>query len=49
MGFQDEPKTVRWRIHLRSPLLALKAYVDFGIDLRNRDPARTWDDGFVDV
>jgi hypothetical protein len=29
-------------------LLALKAHVDFGIDLRNGDPARSWDAGFVD-
>lgn len=29
-------------------LLALKAYVDFGIDLRNGDPTRSWDAGFVD-
>lgn len=32
-----------------SVLLACKAAVDFGIDLRNRDPARSWDAGFVDV
>lgn len=31
-----------------SVLLALKAAVDFGVDLRNHDPARTWDDGYVD-
>ena len=29
-------------------LLPLKAYVDHGIDLRNHDPRRTWDQGFVD-
>lgn len=29
-------------------LLALKAHVDFGIDLRNGDAARSWDAGFVD-
>lgn len=29
-------------------LLPLKAAVDFGIDLRNHDPARTWNHGFVD-
>lgn len=29
-------------------LLALKAHVDFGIDLRNGDPARSWYAGFVD-
>jgi uncharacterized protein YndB with AHSA1/START domain len=31
-----------------SVLMALKASVDFGIDLRNHDPRRTWDDGFVE-
>jgi uncharacterized protein YndB with AHSA1/START domain len=31
-----------------SVLMALKAAVDFGVDLRNHDPARTWDQGFVD-
>ncbi|MFN2567613.1 MAG: hypothetical protein ABR499_21675 [Gemmatimonadaceae bacterium] len=31
-----------------SVLLALKAAVDFGIDLRNHDPSRSWDTGFVD-
>jgi uncharacterized protein YndB with AHSA1/START domain len=31
-----------------SVLLALKAAVDFGVDLRNHDPQRTWDDGYVD-
>ena len=31
-----------------SVLLALKAAADFGIDLRNHDPARSWDAGFVD-
>ena len=30
-------------------LLALKAAVDFSIDLRNHDPDRTWDRGYVDV
>jgi hypothetical protein len=29
-------------------LLALKAHVDFGIDLRNGDPAKSWNAGFVD-
>jgi len=31
-----------------SVLMALKASVDFGIDLRNHDPRRTWDDGYID-
>ncbi len=30
-------------------LLALKAAAVFSIDLRNRDPKRTWEDGYVDV
>jgi len=29
-------------------LLALKTMLDFGVDLRNHDPSRTWDAGFVD-
>lgn len=32
-----------------SVLLACKAAVDFGIDLRSHDPARSWDAGYVDV
>jgi uncharacterized protein YndB with AHSA1/START domain len=31
-----------------SVLMALKAAADFGVDLRNHDPARTWDQRFVD-
>jgi hypothetical protein len=31
-----------------SVLLALKAFADFGIDLRNHSKERTWDTGFVD-
>lgn len=30
-------------------LLALKAAVDFSVDLRNNDPKRTWANGYVDV
>ncbi len=29
-------------------LLAMKASVDFGVDLRNHDPKRTWFDGYAD-
>jgi uncharacterized protein YndB with AHSA1/START domain len=29
-------------------LIPLKAAADFGVDLRNHDPARTWDQRFVD-
>lgn len=31
-----------------SVLMALKAAVDFGVDLRNHDPERTWDQGYAD-
>lgn len=31
-----------------SVLLTLKAAVDFGVDLRNHDNARTWDQGYAD-
>jgi Activator of Hsp90 ATPase homolog 1-like protein. len=31
-----------------SVLLALKASVDFGIDLRNHNPKWTWDEGYVE-
>lgn len=31
-----------------SVLLSLKAAVDFGADLRNHDPERTWSEGYVD-
>ena len=27
---------------------ALKAAADFGVDLRNHEAARSWDEGFVD-
>jgi uncharacterized protein YndB with AHSA1/START domain len=31
-----------------SVLLALKAAADFGVDLRNHDPQRTWEQGYCD-
>jgi uncharacterized protein YndB with AHSA1/START domain len=31
-----------------SVLMALKAAADFGVDLRNHDPSRTWDQGYAD-
>lgn len=31
-----------------SVLLALKAAVDYGVDLRNHDPKRTWDQGYAE-
>jgi uncharacterized protein YndB with AHSA1/START domain len=32
-----------------SVLLSLKAAVDHGVDLRNADPSRQWEQGYVDV
>ena len=29
-------------------LFPLKAYIVFGVDLRNHDPTRLWDDGYAD-
>ncbi len=29
-------------------LLPLKAYADFGVDIRSHDPLRTWDQGYCD-
>ena len=31
-----------------SVLMALKASVDFGVDVRTHDPSRTWDEGYVE-
>ena len=31
-----------------SVLMALKASADFGVDLRNHDPGRTWDEGYAE-
>ncbi len=31
-----------------SVLLALKAAADFGVDLRNHDPSRTWEQGYAE-
>jgi len=31
-----------------SVLMAMKAYVDHGVDLRNHDKSRTWSAGYVD-
>jgi hypothetical protein len=41
----DDPETLAGWV---SVLLALKAAVDFGIDLRNHDPNRTWSSGYAD-
>lgn len=31
-----------------SVLMALKAAADYGVDLRNHDPARSWEQGYVE-
>lgn len=31
-----------------SVLMTLKASMDYGVDLRNHDPKRTWDEGYVE-
>jgi uncharacterized protein YndB with AHSA1/START domain len=41
----DEAETMAGWV---SVLLALKAAADFGVDLRNHDPARTWSAGYAD-
>jgi predicted nucleic acid-binding Zn ribbon protein len=42
--------TLFWvgRLLVVSVLMALKAAVDFSVDLRNHDPDRTWDHGYVE-
>jgi hypothetical protein len=42
---EDRPEVIAGWV---SVLMALKASVDFGIDLRNHDPSRTWDEGYVE-
>ncbi len=48
----DEGVPEIWREETKagwvSVLMALKAVVDFGVDLRNHDPQRSWDAGFAD-
>ena len=42
----------KWREENRagwvSVLMALKAAIDFDVDVRSHDPQRTWDQGFVE-
>jgi uncharacterized protein YndB with AHSA1/START domain len=48
----DEGVAVEWLAETSagwvSVLMALKAAVDHGVDLRNHDPVRTWREGFAD-
>lgn len=32
-----------------SLLMSMKAAVDFGVDLRNHDPERAWEQGFANT
>jgi hypothetical protein len=47
---EDVPASDWHEVHAGwvSVLLTLKAAADFGIDLRNHDPVRSWDQGFAD-
>jgi hypothetical protein len=45
---RDTSEDAETRAGWVSVLLALKGAADFGIDLRNHDPSRTWDAGYVD-
>ncbi|OLS22643.1 MAG: hypothetical protein HeimC3_29170 [Candidatus Heimdallarchaeota archaeon LC_3] len=48
----DENVKMEWKYDVLpgwvSVLLNLKAAVDYGIDLRNHDKSKTWDEGFCD-
>jgi uncharacterized protein YndB with AHSA1/START domain len=46
---QGAPEPIENRSGWVSVLLACKAAVDFGVDLRSHDPGRGWDEGYVDV
>jgi uncharacterized protein YndB with AHSA1/START domain len=47
---RGEPADDREETHAGwvSVLMTLKGQVDFGVDLRNHDPERSWDSGFAD-
>ena len=47
-GFTTQEDYAETLAHWTSVLLALKAYVDFGIDLRNHTPLFNWERDFVD-
>ncbi len=44
----DESSRMEFAAGWVSVLLALKAAVDFGVDLRNHDPHRSWSQGYAD-
>lgn len=43
-------ESIRWEMLAGwvSVLMAMKAAVDHGVDLRNHDPSRSWRDGYAD-
>lgn len=45
---EDDDDRIETHAGWVSVLMTLKAAVDHGVDLRNHDPARTWDDGYAD-
>jgi uncharacterized protein YndB with AHSA1/START domain len=47
-GFSSQEDYAETLAHWTSVLLALKAYLDFGVDLRNHTPTFNWEQGFVD-
>ena len=47
-GDPDEPGREETHAGWVSVLMALKASVDYEIDLRNHDPERSWDAGYAD-
>ena len=44
----DEASRMEFAAGWVSVLLAMKAAVDFDVDLRNHDPERTWSQGYAD-
>ncbi len=44
----DESSRMEFAAGWVSVLLAMKAAVDFGVDLRNHDPSRSWSQGYAD-
>ena len=47
-GIDDEAERLDMIPGWVSVLMAMKAAVDFGVDLRNHDIERTWQDGYAD-
>jgi uncharacterized protein YndB with AHSA1/START domain len=47
-GFSSQEDYAETLAHWASVLLALKAFLDFGVDLRNHTSAFNWEKGYVD-